>query len=99
MKVLRMLVDVADHDFDKQRGDRLGIGAAIFDSWLPVKDAAPAWCDVLGLTRAASRAELITIQAATAMAKSNAIAAANNRIISFTHTESLPPLSSLAEGR
>jgi hypothetical protein len=43
MKVLRMLVDVADHDFDKQ-----GIGAAIFDSWLPVKDAAPAWCGVLG---------------------------------------------------
>jgi hypothetical protein len=39
------------------RGERLA--AAVFDAWLPVKDAAPTWCDVLGLTRTASRAEIV----------------------------------------
>jgi hypothetical protein len=38
-------------------GERLA--AAVFDAWLPVKDAAPTWCDVLGLTRTASRAEIV----------------------------------------
>jgi hypothetical protein len=34
------------------RGERLA--ADVFDAWLPVKDAAPAWCEVLGVDRAAT---------------------------------------------
>jgi DnaJ domain len=38
------------------RGERLA--SSIFDSWLPVKDAVPGWCAVLGVDRGATEAEI-----------------------------------------
>jgi hypothetical protein len=39
------------------KGARLSSG--VFDAWLPVENAAPAWCEVLGITRTATRAQIV----------------------------------------
>jgi hypothetical protein len=31
----------------------------LFDAWLPVEEAAPAWCEVLGVDRTATRAQIV----------------------------------------
>jgi hypothetical protein len=38
------------------RGARME--SPIFDSWLPAKGAAPAWCEVLGVDRTATRDQI-----------------------------------------
>jgi hypothetical protein len=39
------------------RGARME--SPIFDSWLPAKGAAPAWCEVLGVDRTATRGQIV----------------------------------------
>jgi hypothetical protein len=35
------------------------LASKVFDAWLPLEDAAPAWCEVLGVTRTATRAQIV----------------------------------------
>jgi hypothetical protein len=35
------------------------LASKLFDAWLPVEGAAPAWCEVLGVDRTATRAQIV----------------------------------------
>jgi hypothetical protein len=35
------------------------IASKVFDAWLPVEESASTWCEVLGVTRTATRAQIV----------------------------------------